>query len=145
MDIIESLIISVIIFVVGYYWDVIMRPYLHTIFFGKKIPKFSGNWEATYDDGTKDKIVLKQFASKIWGEMKVNKGKDKGDIYSIKGSYKEPYITLEYRLVELISNQKNDGGSIFLKIIDDTKLKGGMLSINDDKTHNWKGEWEKVT
>ena len=117
---------------------------IHNVF-EENSRKLKGKWTAEYDDKTEDSIILKQYGSMIWGEMIVVKGKEKNKRYKMKGSYRHPFVILEFRAIENKHVTDEDAGSVFLRVSESSgDLIGGMISLDHNEPQSWKGRRRKI-
>ncbi len=142
LDGIETEIIgAVLVGTAVYLWNRLLRDVFHNLFKGEA-KKLNGHWIATHDDGTKDSVILKQFGSMVWGEILVRVGEEKNKKYDFKGSYRYPFLAIDFRAAKNDHFVEEDGGSIFLRVQDKgDNLEGGMTSFDGDHVQIWKSTW----
>ncbi len=133
---ISGLIVTLFIIIFKSLWDKIIIPWFEERIY--KDAYIEGTWYSLHPDEAyfrQEIFALKRTGHNIIGTMVCVEGEDKGEEYTVEGSFRNMILPLIY---ESSDTSKTDRGSITLKAIRNGEVLRGKISLynngNDDIT-----------
>jgi len=131
----SGLFVSLFILVFRHFWNAVVIPWFEERVY--KDAKIEGKWYSIYTENgmqhRREVISLKRHGHFIKGTVICGSGLDKGEEYTVSGSFRNMILPLVY---ENTDNSNTDRGTITLKSNHSGKRFSGKVSYYDGPTDN---------